>query len=126
MTLNREINARRIGLKNRKYEEKCTYCGKEEHYAKGYCKACYNRYKRNGFVEPKYNGRSKRPPKLTEKQIKRFLKDVKKNKNKLQNSNYFNKWFKGIYKPTFNSAKKIYEELGINIYKRLKIEGGEK
>lgn len=126
MTLNREANARRTGLKNRKYEEKCSYCSKDEHYAKGYCKTCYARLRRNGYVEPKYNGRSKRPPKLTEKQIKRFLKDIKKNKNKIDGKVGYNRWINKENAPTFNSAKKVYEELGIDIYKRLKIERGGK
>lgn len=41
-----------VGLNNRKYAEKCTYCGKEEHYAKGLCKNCYCRAWQNGT--PKY------------------------------------------------------------------------
>ena len=126
MTLNREINARRIGLKNRKYEEKCTYCGKDEHYAKGYCRNCYNRYRRNGFVEPKYDGRSKRPPKLTEKQIKRFLKDLKKHRKRIEDKRGYYRWTTGEASPTFSSAKRIYSQLGIDVYKRLKIEGRDK
>lgn len=45
-----------MGKNNRKNECKCTYCGKPEHYSKGLCKACYNRLRRNGFLEKK-NGR---------------------------------------------------------------------
>ena len=46
-------NARKIGLKNRIYDNKCSYCGKEKHYAKGLCRNCYCRLKRNGKVEYK-------------------------------------------------------------------------
>ncbi len=42
-----------LGLTTRKHEEKCEYCGKEEHYAKGLCRNCYARYLRNGFPELK-------------------------------------------------------------------------
>lgn len=122
MKLSRKEMAREMGLRNRKYDEVCSYCGKPEHYAKGYCRLCYARYRRNGFVEPLYNGRSKRPPKLTEKQIKKFLKDVKKYKNNLREMRNYFRWQSGNNYPTFNSAKKVYEELGMDIYKRLKIK----
>lgn len=127
---NRAKHAKQMGLNNRKYEEKCSYCGKEEHYAKGYCKNCYARYVRNGFVEPKYDGRSKRLPKLTKKQIRIFLKDLKKFKkeNKISKNNckqYYD-WINKKYKPTFRSVEKVYSNLGIDIYSRLKIKGGDK
>lgn len=44
-------HTKEMGLKNRKHEEKCDYCGKEEHYALGYCKVCYNRLKRTNKIE---------------------------------------------------------------------------
>lgn len=47
----RTLMQHNMGLKNRKYENKCIYCGKEEHYAKGYCKACYCRLRRHGTLE---------------------------------------------------------------------------
>lgn len=31
--------------------KKCSFCGKEEHHAKGLCNNCYYRYRRNGKVE---------------------------------------------------------------------------
>jgi hypothetical protein len=31
--------------------KKCSFCGKEEHFAKGLCNKCYHRYRRNGKVE---------------------------------------------------------------------------
>ena len=40
-----------LGLSRRKYEKKCSYCGKEQHYSKGLCKACYNRLRNNGVLE---------------------------------------------------------------------------
>jgi hypothetical protein len=30
---------------------KCSFCGKEKHYAKGLCKNCYTRYIKRGTVE---------------------------------------------------------------------------
>jgi len=33
----------------------CSYCGKEEHYAKGLCRACWSRMKRNGTLEYQYH-----------------------------------------------------------------------
>ena len=31
--------------------KKCSFCGKEEHHAKGLCNKCYARYRLNGKVE---------------------------------------------------------------------------
>lgn len=36
---------------NRIHEEKCDYCGKLEHYAKGFCRSCYARYNKKGTPE---------------------------------------------------------------------------
>lgn len=38
----------------------CSYCGKQEHYAKGLCRACWSRMKRNGTLEYQYH-RGPRP-----------------------------------------------------------------
>jgi hypothetical protein len=42
-----------MGLKNRKHEEKCDYCGASNHYARGMCRNCYERCRRNGNTEYK-------------------------------------------------------------------------
>lgn len=44
-------NARKMGLNTRIHEEKCDFCGKHEHYAKGLCRNCYERNRRNGRIE---------------------------------------------------------------------------
>ena len=31
--------------------KKCNFCGNLKHYAKGYCRNCYERFKRNGTPE---------------------------------------------------------------------------
>lgn len=36
---------RQMGLSNRKHFG-CTYCGKDEHYAKGFCISCWKKWKR--------------------------------------------------------------------------------
>lgn len=36
----------KVGKSNRKYENKCTECGIESHYAKGLCRNCYAKMKR--------------------------------------------------------------------------------
>ncbi len=41
------------GKLNRKHEEVCIYCGKAEHYAKGYCKNCYSRLMKTGCLNKK-------------------------------------------------------------------------
>lgn len=40
-----------MGIKNRKHEEKCEYCGAPNHFAKGLCHNCYERNRRNGTLE---------------------------------------------------------------------------
>lgn len=45
--------AKKMGLKNRKHDEKCDNCGANEHYANGLCHNCYERYRRNGNFEYK-------------------------------------------------------------------------
>ena len=38
-----------------KYERKCTNCGRTDHYyAKGLCRTCYGRMRRNGTFEKQY------------------------------------------------------------------------
>ena len=36
---------RQMGLNNRKHFG-CTYCGKDKHYARGFCESCYNKWRR--------------------------------------------------------------------------------
>ena len=38
-------------MNKRVHEEICDYCGKLEHYAKGYCKNCYTRLQKRGTLE---------------------------------------------------------------------------
>lgn len=61
-------NARIMGLKNRKYEKKCTYCGKEEHYSHGLCRACYARQRRTGQLDTKEQRVERRLQVLEERQ----------------------------------------------------------
>lgn len=38
-----------------KYEHRCSYCGRTDHYyAKGLCRSCYDRLRRNGTFEKQY------------------------------------------------------------------------
>lgn len=46
-------NARKMGLNTRVHDEICDNCGKHEHYAKGLCRNCYERNRRNGTTEYK-------------------------------------------------------------------------
>lgn len=46
-------NARKMGLNTRVHEEICDNCGKHEHYAKGLCRNCYERQRRNGTTDYK-------------------------------------------------------------------------
>lgn len=41
-----------VGLSNRKYDS-CYYCNCKKHYAKGLCRNCYNRLRRNGVLKHK-------------------------------------------------------------------------
>jgi len=49
--------AKQMGLKNRKHENKCECCGKASHYALGYCHNCWSRLHRNGDLEYHRAGR---------------------------------------------------------------------
>lgn len=73
---------RALGLANRKYENVCTYCGKEEHYSKGLCRACYARLKRNGTLE-KRKAKEKPEPKREVKRRETYDKCIPKNTKEL-------------------------------------------
>ncbi len=57
-----------------KYERKCTNCGRTDHYyAKGLCRACYERMRRNGTFKKQYaHGVGSRPDLWSDK-TKRIL-----------------------------------------------------
>lgn len=119
-------HGRIMGLSNRKYEKKCIFCGKEEHYAKGYCKNCFARYLRRGTAEYKIPKGRKTIP-LNENQINKALVLVTASrfdlyKNKLLCNETFNNWIKGNSKPTYNKLKKIFDFLNLDIVKELEIE----
>ena len=44
-------NISKLGMSNRKYENKCTECGVEKHYAKGLCRNCYSKMRRKEFKQ---------------------------------------------------------------------------
>ena len=52
-----------------KYEHKCSNCGRADHYyAKGLCRACYDRLRRNGTFEKQYSrGIGSRPYRWSDK-----------------------------------------------------------
>lgn len=119
-------SARKMGLANRKYQKKCTFCGKEEHYQHGYCKNCFARYLRKGTAEYKIPKKRKTIP-LTENQINKALVLVTASrfdlyKNKLICSETFNSWIKGSTKPTYKKLKRIFVFLNLDIIKELEIE----
>lgn len=114
-----------VGFKNRKYKEECTNCGKKEHYALGYCRVCYNRYLRTGSPDRK-ELKVKFKIKLNEEQ-KELAKDIIiKNattikEKKLIHYSTLIDWEKGIFlRPSL--LKKVFDDLGINIYSALNIE----
>lgn len=49
--------AYKMGKNTRKHEEKCDYCGAENHFAKGMCHNCYERFRRNGDLEYRKRGK---------------------------------------------------------------------
>ena len=55
---NSREQARKMGLNTRQHEEKCDYCGADNHYAHGLCRNCYTRYMRNGSPEYKKEKKS--------------------------------------------------------------------
>ena len=57
-----------------KYEHKCSNCGRADHYyAKGLCRSCYDRLRRNGTFEKQYSrGIGSRPYMWSDK-TKRIL-----------------------------------------------------
>ena len=65
---------RQMGLYNRKHEEVCDYCGKPEHYALGYCRACYARFNRTGVVDAKEQRMARRLAEIEEKNEARHNK----------------------------------------------------
>lgn len=85
----------------------CLFCKEEkEHYAKGYCKNCYARYKRRGTPEyyehptTSWYERNKEKAKKNQKKYRTENKDkiektqknyYRKNKNKI--SNYKKQWY---------------------------------
>ena len=52
-----KIKAYKMGKNTRKHEEKCDYCGAENHFAKGMCHNCYERFRRNGDLEYRKRGK---------------------------------------------------------------------
>ena len=119
--------AKKMGLSSRKYEEKCTLCGKNEHYAKSYCTACYHRFLRKGT--PKYCDREllhKKNIPLTEEQITKALDIIYTFQYSLTKSNTIsydsiNRYRKGKI-PTIKMIKRCFNYLGLDIFKELNID----
>lgn len=129
--LHKEVSkrlAKEMGKNTRKYEEKCTFCGKKEHYTKGYCKNCYARYNRNGHVE--YEEKElvdKKTIPLTEEQIKKgldlvYMFEYMIIKNKLLDRATIWHYKQGDSSPRFTSLKKCFDFFGIDIFDRLNID----
>ena len=120
--------ARRMGKNTRKYEEKCTFCGKNEHFARGYCRNCYARYNKKGTVE--YTEKeliNKMTIPLTEEQIKKGLELVYMFeymiiKNKLLDRATIWHYKQGHRVPKFTILKKCFDFFGIDIFDKLKID----
>lgn len=93
-------------MNKRVHEEKCDFCGKLEHYAKGLCHNCYYRLKRRGTVEyyihptTSYYERNKDKILENAKQYriknKEYFKEYDKiyqKNNKEKISNYKKQWY---------------------------------
>lgn len=105
----------------------CSYCGKEEHYAKGLCRACWSRMKRNGTLEYQYH-RGPRPELWGDntKQIIERLNCGEKQaeiartlgvSRQLVNQVFHRQWKKSnYYKLTHMSQEKMAEFLGSIIH----------
>lgn len=52
-------------------ERKCSFCGSDNHYAKGLCEPCYNRLRRTGTLE--YKDRSGPRPQTWGENTKRII-----------------------------------------------------
>lgn len=115
--------AKELGKKQRKYFG-CWYCGSHNHYAQGLCKNCYNRHLRGNLEY--HNNKFKKTVPLTEKQIQKLLLFIANNKKMLLKENVilpssYSKYLRGIAKPTFKTAKKIYNFFGKDIFEELQI-----
>lgn len=114
-----------VGFKNRKYKEECTNCGKKEHYALGYCRVCYNRYLKTGSPVRK-ELKTKFRIKLNEEQKELAKNIIIENaaiirKKKLIHYSTLIDWKNGIFlRPSL--LKKVFDDLGIDIYSALNIE----
>lgn len=118
---------REMGLKNRRHEERCEYCGKEEHYAKGLCKNCYNRKNRTGTVEY-YENKVKKNIRLSKEQVEKGLEDIWKEREKLEKEDRL-KIYKRRYqykkygnKISYKALKELYRKIGKDIIKEIGIE----
>ena len=80
-----------MGTSQRKHENKCDYCGRKvRHYAHGLCKNCYNRNRKNGYLDYK--------PKMSEQERKerarlsaKRYREKNLEKCKEQNRQYYQK-----------------------------------
>ena len=46
VTSGQHLDALRMAINARRQHFGCTYCGSDKHYAKGYCRSCYNKSRR--------------------------------------------------------------------------------
>ena len=119
-------NARKIGLLSRKYEEKCNFCGKKEHYAKGYCRNCYNRYWRKSTVEYRELLHKHIIP-LNKEQIEKgkeilYIGAPSLVKNNIIDYSYLSRYKNSNRQPRFTTFKKCFDFLGIDIFEELNID----
>ena len=121
-----KIQGHIIGKHNRKYEEVCTFCGRNEHYAKSYCKVCYARYRKHGRVEYK-ELKHKRTIHLTPSQIKKGLDVVYffeyiLIKNKVMDRANIWRYKTQNRQPSFRILKRCFDYLGLDIFNELWID----
>lgn len=77
-----KIRQKRKNYKPKDENQTCKSCNKKPVYAKGYCRNCYERQKRNGFVTPSRSDIAELNKKFTN------IKQEKPNKNHLLREEY--------------------------------------
>jgi len=121
----RLLNLKKHWENARIYEEKCEFCGKKEHYAKGYCRACYSRILRKGTPEYRELLHKKIIP-LNEEQTQKALNVIYTaapilTKNKIIGHDSIFRFKKGR-KPKFKTIKRCFDFLGFDIFEELNID----
>lgn len=110
---------------HRLYKEKCTFCGKNEHYAKGYCRNCYARFLKKGTVEYRELLHKKNIP-LSKEQISKALNIIYSTAPILVKGNMIGydslcRYKKGRI-PRIKMIKRCFDYLGLDIFEELNID----